>query len=1354
MGIARKCKIKGGFFMSKQRKQIIRKIAALGISAVMLVGSAFSPTAPVYLSGNITAKADNGIQSDCLVTVTKPVVYAQGINLNKKSLTMVKGNSEKITATIIPADTDDKTITWETSNSTIAKVSNGTITAISEGTAVVTAKTVNNIVASCTVSVSDSAVNATSISLDKTEMTILTGDEKTLQVYFTPSNATDSIIWITSNSNVASISDGTVTALNAGTATIVAQTKNNIMAVCNVTVINPVVHPTKIDMSKTSLSIEKGDSEILTADVIPYNATYKDIIWTTNNSFVAKVSDGKITAVGEGKAVITAQTSNGVSSSCNVTVTKPTVITLDQTELTFKKGNNGVKLTTKVSPSPKTVTWETSNSKVATVSEDGTVTPVDVGTAKITAKTSNGKTAVCTVTVLEQDPYDIKIWEKYYDIEIEQKEVFVTYEGRLGPEEDYCGTIDTAYILKKYKGDDTNVIIPKQLYGWNRSECEIYEVYDEFNENPIGGDMEVYPGYSYMPVTVSRDAFSDCYQIKKITIEDFEHPPYIDNCPNLTTVVLPYPSYLYKMFNHISNCPNLSKIEFLYSDPNYVEINGVWFKKLDDDKLELICCLPSKKGAYSIPNNVTSIRKGAFWECTELTRITIPNSVTSIGGDYAFSGCTGLTSIAIPNSVTSIGDHAFSGCTGLTSIAIPNSVTSIGDHAFSGCTGLTSITIPSSVTSIEDHAFSDCTGLTSITIPNSVTSIGKYAFSGCWGLTNITISNSITSIRDCAFLGCTGLIGITIPNSVTSIGEYAFSGCTGLTSITIPDSVTSIGEYAFSSCIGLTGITISDGVTSIKRYAFSGCTGLTSITIPNNVTSIGDYAFSDCTELRTMYIPNSATYISSRSNFSNLPNLKIICNKGSKVYHSYKSICVLPSQKSKLKYSSISLGESAILTAQTSNPFSTSYKYWVRYKAVNDDNWITLQEYSENSKIIITPDKISEYQVEVYAKEEHGLVTCTPLTFNVLSKFNNTSWLSSESIFLGNSVSIKCSANEGFYPYSFAVYYKSTANSNWNTIQNFNNNANVSLKPEKAGTYDICVKAKDSHNTVLKKYFTLTVINNLKSQSSLSSTSVNLGNSVTVKCSATGGTAPYQYAVFYKKPDSSNWGTAQNFSTNANVTMKPVTVGNYEICTKIKDSNGTVAKQYMTLTVKANDLASKSSLSTNSVNLGNSVTVKCSATGGTAPYQYAVLYQRPDSTNWGVLQNFSTNANVTIKPAMVGTYNICTKIKDSNGTIAKQYLKLTVKANALVSRSSLSATSVNVGSSVAVKCSATGGTAPYQYAIFYKKVESSNWNIAQNFGTNANVTIKPTTNGTYDICAKVKDSKGIIVKQYFKLVVK
>ena len=451
----------------------------------------------------------------------------------------------------------------------------------------------------------------------------------------------------------------------------------------------------------------------------------------------------------------------------------------------------------------------------------------------------------------------------------------------------------------------------------------------------------------------------------------------------------------------------------------------------------------------------------------------------------------------------------------------------------------------------------------------------------------------------------------------------------------------------------------------------------------------------------------------------------------------------------------ISLGSNVNVKSSATGGISP-YQYAVYYKKSEASNWITAQNFGTNANSTITPSTIGTYSICVKVKDAKGTIAKQYFTLTVKdAEFLSKSSLSATSVNVGSSVIVKCSATGGTSPYQYAVLYQRPDSTNWGVLQNFSTNANVTIKPAMVGTYNICTKIKDSNGTIAKQYLKLTVkANDLASRSSLSATSVNIGTSVTVKCSATGGTSPYQYAVLYKKPNGSNWGIAQNFSTNANVAMKPITVGNYEICTKVKDFNGTVAKQYMTLTVKANNLASKSSLSTTSVNLGSSVTVKCSATGGTAPYQYAVLYQRPDSTNWGVLQNFSTNANVTIKPAMVGTYNICTKIKDSNGTIAKQYLKLTVKANALVSRSSLSATSVNVGSSVAVKCSATGGTAPYQYAIFYKKVESSNWNIAQNFGTNANVTIKPTTNGTYDICAKVKDSKGIIVKQYFKLVVK
>ena len=171
--------------------------------------------------------------------------------------------------------------------------------------------------------------------------------------------------------------------------------------------------------------------------------------------------------------------------------------------------------------------------------------------------------------------------------------------------------------------------------------------------------------------------------------------------------------------------------------------------------------------------------------------------------------------------LTSIGS-AFRNCSGLTSIKIPNSVTSIGGSAFYQCTGLTSIEIPNSVTSIGNYAFYYCNGLISIEIPNSVTSIGEWAFEHCIGLTSIDIPNSVTSIGDHAFYYCSGLTSIEIPNSVTSIGSSTFSSCSGLTSIKIPNSVTSIGEWAFNNCNVLTSvIVLADNPPTISNNAFS-----------------------------------------------------------------------------------------------------------------------------------------------------------------------------------------------------------------------------------------------------------------------------------------------------------------------------------------------------------------------------------------------------------------------------------------------------------------------------------------------------------------------------------------------------
>ena len=288
----------------------------------------------------------------------------------------------------------------------------------------------------------------------------------------------------------------------------------------------------------------------------------------------------------------------------------------------------------------------------------------------------------------------------------------------------------------------------------------------------------------------------------------------------------------------------------------------------------------SFKGKAMIPSRITykqntyevlGIKYETFCECSSLTSIVIPNSVTSIGRS-AFSGCTGLTSIVIPNGVTSIENEAFSGCTGLTSIVIPNSVTSIGRSAFSGCTGLTSITIPNSLTTIEQNAFLNCTGLTSINIPNSVISIGREAFASCTGLTSITIPNSVTSIEDYAFGFCPNLEQIVVSNGNTTydsrdncnaIIETATNTLLcGCKNTIIPNSVTSIEDWAFSGCSGLTSITIPNSVTSIGTFAFNGCSGLTAIhclsTTPPSISSYGGTFDNDTYSKATLYVPQGS----------------------------------------------------------------------------------------------------------------------------------------------------------------------------------------------------------------------------------------------------------------------------------------------------------------------------------------------------------------------------------------------------------------------------------------------------------------------------------------------------------------
>ena len=315
-----------------------------------------------------------------------------------------------------------------------------------------------------------------------------------------------------------------------------------------------------------------------------------------------------------------------------------------------------------------------------------------------------------------------------------------------------------------------------------------------------------------------------------------------------------------------------------------------------------------------VPDNVTSIGYSAFRGCETLASITLPfigealNSTNNTSFGYVFGDVpTSLREVIITAPCKTIEDAAFYYCTSLTNIEIPDSVTSIGHSAFYGCTNLTNITIPDSVTTIDHLAFRDCTNLTSITIPESVTFIGYWTFYGCTNLASITLpfvgetpnGTNNTSFRYIFGDVPTSLREVIITAPCKTIDNSAFSYCKSLSKVIISDSVTSIGFGAFLACEDLTDITIPNSVTSIEGASFSGCKKLTTITISNSLTHIGNSAFANCSNLTDVYYYGTKeqwnnTTIDYGNNHLTNATIHFCCSVNSNRMHSYNTITIDP----------------------------------------------------------------------------------------------------------------------------------------------------------------------------------------------------------------------------------------------------------------------------------------------------------------------------------------------------------------------------------------------------------------------------------------------------------------------------
>lgn len=407
----------------------------------------------------ITATAENGTTASCDVTVTREI---GSVILDKSSISLDKGESTKITATI-PTDTDgDKTISWTTSDSSVATVSNdGTVTAVDRGEAIITATTANGKKAICAVNVS---VKLKSIAFEGniTEKTFNLGvdqsNEMQLNVIYDPEDADvdkSTLEWSSSNTSVVTVNDGLVTAKGKGDATVTAKIDGK-MITCNVHVRIPIL---SIEI-KDKVNLTYGEEEKLAVTYTTYNnmetTDDKTIKWETSDKNIVQVStDGTITTKGPGKATITATSvaDQKLVATCEVEIAPVPLksIIIEQQSIVIEKGDTKT-LTVKFNPEntsdSKKISWESSNPDAVTIDSTGVITAMKNGKATITAKTPNGQEATTEVTVVTLLK-DIKLSET--DITI-NKDVPLTLKVTLDPTD---ATLDDDTV--KWSSSNTEV---------------------------------------------------------------------------------------------------------------------------------------------------------------------------------------------------------------------------------------------------------------------------------------------------------------------------------------------------------------------------------------------------------------------------------------------------------------------------------------------------------------------------------------------------------------------------------------------------------------------------------------------------------------------------------------------------------------------------------------------------------------------------------------------------------------------------------------------------------------------------------------------------------------------------------
>ena len=250
-------------------------------------------------------------------------------------------------------------------------------------------------------------------------------------------------------------------------------------------------------------------------------------------------------------------------------------------------------------------------------------------------------------------------------------------------------------------------------------------------------------------------------------------------------------------------------------------------------------------------SKVEHIGYGAFYNCTNLTSVTLNNNLKKIE-DYTFYGCMLLVEVEMPRALESSGRSAFYKCGWLDSVDLSKSkVKAIGEYAFYECINLKSVDLGKYLETLGARSFASCESLREVTLPDTLEVIPTRAFYKCTALTDIQFGTGVTTIEQQAFQG-TGLKEIVLPDNITTVGARAFKDCTQVEEIVFGSGIKTINEYAFYNLTSLKSLVLPASIQNVGDFAFKGATSLKSVVVSSEVKEIGKYVFHGCAEL-TIY---------------------------------------------------------------------------------------------------------------------------------------------------------------------------------------------------------------------------------------------------------------------------------------------------------------------------------------------------------------------------------------------------------------------------------------------------------------------------------------------------------------------